>query len=136
MRYAGDWGSLHGAQTYAFLAFVMAELGVEVDRARAFGEKQTHYMLGDNPLGMSYVVGFGSNFATHTHHRPASCPDPPQGCGWDWFNKAEDNPRQTQILTGAVIQGPDDQDAFWDSRENYMVNISNKLNFTANHIRG
>jgi len=122
MRYAGDWGSLHGAQTYAFLAFVMAELGVEVDRARAFGEKQTNYMLGDNPSGMSYLVGFGGNYATHTHHRPASCPDPPQACGWDWFNKAEPNPRQTQILTGAVVQGPDDQDAFWDSRENYMGN--------------
>jgi len=122
MRYASEWGSLHVAQTFAFLSFVMAELGIEATRARDFGAKQTDYMLGDNPSGMSYVVGIGGNFATHTHHRTASCPDPPQACGWDWFNKAEANPRQTQILTGAVVQGPDDQDQFWDSRENYKGN--------------
>lgn len=33
---------------------------------------QVDYILGKNPMNMSYKVGYGLNFLKHTHHRGAS----------------------------------------------------------------
>lgn len=74
---------------------------------------------------MSYMVGFGSNYPKQLHHRGASIvsikknPEPVT-CkgGFDlYFNKNEPNPN---VLDGAVVGGPDDNDGFTDSRSNYQ----------------
>ncbi|MBA0765756.1 hypothetical protein Gotri_014908, partial [Gossypium trilobum] len=35
---------------------------------------QVDYILGDNPLGMSYMVGYGARFPRRIHHRGSSLP--------------------------------------------------------------
>ncbi|GFY96514.1 glycosyl hydrolase 9A3 [Actinidia rufa] len=76
------------------------------------------YVLGDNPMKMSYVVGFGDKYPNQVHHRAASIP-------WDgkwhscaegerWLHSKEANPNQ---LLGAMVAGPDQNDVFLDQRD-------------------
>lgn len=78
------------------------------------------YLLGNNPLGRSYMVGFGNKPPTQAHHRGASVPILPEGtrvnCAAsfaEWFNKDAPNPNE---LTGAILGGPDRYDKFEDKR--------------------
>ncbi|PRQ56976.1 putative cellulase [Rosa chinensis] len=87
---------------------------------------QVDYILGSNPNGMSYMVGFGSKYPTQIHHRGASIvsfkKDPsPVACqaGFDaWFNKNAPNPN---VLDGAIVGGPNDSDGYTDSRSNFQM---------------
>ncbi|MBA0827449.1 hypothetical protein Goarm_012231, partial [Gossypium armourianum] len=85
-----------------------------------FAKQQMDYILGANPLGRSYMVGFGNNPPTQAHHRGASIPlseaNMDINCGMSfarWFNKNSPNPNE---LTGAILGGPDKQDKFSDLR--------------------
>lgn len=89
-------------------------------RLREFAKQQMDYLLGANPRGRSYVVGFGANPPTQPHHRGASTPVLPPGfevnCGMsfsDWFAPDRPNPNE---LTGAIMGGPDRADNFVDKR--------------------
>ncbi|OAY78565.1 Endoglucanase 12 [Ananas comosus] len=44
------------------------------DSLRSFAQSQVDYVLGNNPRKMSYLVGYGSNYPKHVHHRGASIP--------------------------------------------------------------
>ncbi|PON76294.1 Glycoside hydrolase [Parasponia andersonii] len=77
-----------------------------------------NYILGDNPMKMSYMVGFGGQYPTQVHHRSASIP-------WDghhykcedgdkWLQSKDPNPN---ILIGAMVAGPDQSDKFLDQRD-------------------
>nr|CAD1842164.1 unnamed protein product [Ananas comosus var. bracteatus] len=90
---------------------------------RALAKKQVDYILGENPLKMSYMVGYGTHFPQRIHHRGSSLPSLAShpghiGCqaGFQYFMSSNPNPN---ILTGAVIGGPDQNDAFSDDRSNY-----------------
>ncbi|KAM6542519.1 hypothetical protein CsatB_006966 [Cannabis sativa] len=83
-----------------------------------FSKSQVNYILGDNPMKMSYMVGFGGKYPTQVHHRSASIP-------WDghrytcedghkWLNSKDPNPN---ILVGAMVAGPDQTDEFLDQRD-------------------
>nr|QCQ73718.1 endo-(1,4)-beta-D-glucanase [Litchi chinensis] len=88
---------------------------------------QADYVLGQNPKGLSYMVGFGSQYPTRPHHRAASIvsikKDPTMvtcSGGFDlWFNKNAPNPN---VLDGAIVGGPDENDGYSDSRSNYKQN--------------
>ena len=93
------------------------------------------YLLGSNPLGRSYVVGFGANPPTQAHHRGASVPilskDAAVSCAMGftyWFNKDAPNPNE---LTGAIVGGPDKLDNFndkrWDSPKTEPCTYVNSL---------
>ncbi|KAL6503765.1 hypothetical protein OROGR_025688 [Orobanche gracilis] len=89
-----------------------------------FAKSQVDYILGSNPKRMSYMVGFGSNYPKQVHHRGASIvsikQDPrPVGCqdGFNWFHKNAENPN---VLTGAVVGGPNQRDEYMDARDNYQ----------------
>lgn len=79
-----------------------------------------NYILGDNPQKMSYVVGFGSKFPRHVHHRAASIPTDKTrySCtgGTRWRDTKNPNPHN---ITGAMVGGPDRFDNFKDVRSNY-----------------
>lgn len=83
------------------------------------------YVLGKNPEGLSYMVGFGSKYPTQPHHRGASIvsikKDPThvtcQGGMDDWFRRSSPNPN---VLDGAIVGGPDEQDSYTDFRSNYQ----------------
>ncbi|XVF24253.1 hypothetical protein REPUB_Repub13aG0111700 [Reevesia pubescens] len=93
-----------------------------VDLARS----QVDYILGSNPKKMSYMVGYGPSYPTQVHHRGASIvsihKDPtPVSCqdGLNkWLSKNNPNPN---VLDGAVVGGPDENDEYTDSRSNYQM---------------
>nr|XP_023895265.1 endoglucanase 25-like [Quercus suber] len=90
--------------------------GFSVKMLRSFSMSQVNYILGDNPMKMSYMVGFGDHFPTQVHHRSSSIP-------WDnqhdsegdrWLNSVDPNPN---VLLGAMVAGPDQNDSFIDQRD-------------------
>ncbi|XP_057774477.1 endoglucanase 8-like isoform X2 [Salvia miltiorrhiza] len=85
-----------------------------------FTKQQVDYILGSNPLGMSYMVGYGSKYPRRIHHRASSLPSLAQhsdhiACkaGTPYFLSAAANPNE---LTGAVVGGPEVDDSFADDR--------------------
>lgn len=82
---------------------------------------QVDYILGDNPLGMSYMVGYGARWPRRIHHRGSSLPSvkvhPGRiGCkaGTAYYLSPSPNPN---VLVGAVVGGPTNtSDAFPDAR--------------------
>ncbi|CAN8318453.1 unnamed protein product [Cochlearia groenlandica] len=86
---------------------------------------QADYILGANPKRMSYMVGVGTNYPKRPHHRAASivslhkngthmtCTE-----GFsEWFNNPAPNPN---VLVGAIVGGPDENDAFGDARTDFQ----------------
>ncbi|KAL5208268.1 hypothetical protein ABZP36_032703 [Zizania latifolia] len=89
----------------------------------SLAKKQVDYILGANPAGMSYMVGFGSRYPRHVHHRGTSMPSVRDhrgriGCdeGFQYLHSPEPD---RNVLVGAVVGGPDGGDGFSDSRDNY-----------------
>ena len=88
---------------------------------RRVAKRQVDYILGDNPLRMSYMVGYGARFPRRIHHRASSLPSvaahPARiGCkaGAAYYASPAPNPN---LLVGAVVGGPSDaSDAFPDAR--------------------
>ncbi|XP_044488519.1 endoglucanase 8-like [Mangifera indica] len=83
-------------------------------------KRQVDYILGDNPLRMSYMVGYGARYPQRIHHRASSLPSVQThpahiGCkdGSRYFLSPNSNPN---LLVGAVVGGPNVTDAFPDSR--------------------
>ncbi|WVZ11563.1 hypothetical protein V8G54_016093 [Vigna mungo] len=91
---------------------------------RAFAKTQVDYILGNNPMKMSYMVGFGSKYPKQLHHRASSIPSikvhPAKvGCNGglsDYYNSPNPNPN-THV--GAIVGGPDSNDHFNDARSDY-----------------
>ncbi|KAF9609126.1 hypothetical protein IFM89_013380 [Coptis chinensis] len=73
----------------------------------------------NNPKKMSYLVGFGEDsFPSQVHHRAASIrwDNQQHSCeeGKKWLNSKDPNPN---VLMGAMVAGPDQDDNFIDSRD-------------------
>ncbi|XWS36148.1 hypothetical protein CRYUN_Cryun20dG0059700 [Craigia yunnanensis] len=92
-------------------------------RLRTIAKKQVNYLLGDNPLKMSYMVGYGPRYPQRIHHRGSSLPSVAKhpakiqcSAGFNFMNSQSPNPN---ILVGAVIGGPDQHDRFPDQRSDY-----------------
>ena len=82
-------------------------------------KSQVNYMLGENKVSTSCMVGFGDKFPKYVHRRASSCPLPPKSCGWEYFSTTEPNPN---ILTGALVGGPALDGSYFDKRDNYVQN--------------
>ncbi|KAF1896439.1 hypothetical protein Lal_00034137 [Lupinus albus] len=98
------------------------QLSVSSSKLIELAKSQVDYILGQNPLGLSYMVGYGDKFPQKIHHRGSTVPsldDHPQHIqcfeGYNYFNLSTPDPN---ILTGAVVGGPADDDTFQDSRFN------------------
>ncbi|KAK8949042.1 Endoglucanase 3 [Platanthera zijinensis] len=103
--------------------FKCGNLLVSSSTLRNLAKKQVDYILGEKPTKMSYMVGYSTRFPTKIHHRGSSLPSmashpTPFDCqqGFSFLNANSPNPN---ILTGAVVGGPDQNDAFSDDRNNY-----------------
>ncbi|KAJ0666462.1 putative cellulase [Helianthus annuus] len=92
---------------------------IPLNTLREFATSQMDYILGKNPMNMSYVVGHGDKFPTHVHHRGASIPNDniTYSCqdGVQWLYSDKPNPHN---ITGAMVGGPDRLDKFIDVRTN------------------
>ncbi|KAF0293757.1 Endoglucanase E-4 [Amphibalanus amphitrite] len=117
MVYLNMWGSLRHVGNVAFICLGAAKNGLNSDAYNDFAIQQLNYILGDG--GRSYVVGFGNNPPVRAHHAGASCPDAPAPCGWDQLHTSEPNPH---VLYGALVGGPDQDDAYEDNRDDYIKN--------------
>jgi hypothetical protein len=88
---------------------------------------QADYVLGENPMKLSYLVGYGDSYPQRVHHRGASIPaDVDTGCGGqEWLHSTEPNPN---VATGALVGGPFKNDSFVDERENVLQNEATTYN--------
>ncbi|KAJ7949584.1 Endoglucanase [Quillaja saponaria] len=97
---------------------------VTTTRLIQFTRGQVDYILGSNPLNMSYMVGYGKKYPKKIHHRGSSLPsfDKHPGrinCagGASYFDSLNPNPN---LLIGAVVGGPDISDSYVDSRSDFV----------------
>ncbi|GMH23596.1 hypothetical protein Nepgr_025439 [Nepenthes gracilis] len=90
---------------------------------RRLARKQVNYILGDNPIGLSYMVGYSQKYPQRIHHRGSSSPSiriHPNfiSCkgGSIYFNSPSPNPN---VLVGAVVGGPGEDDRYEDDRADF-----------------
>ncbi|XBI81106.1 endoglucanase 22-like [Triticum dicoccoides] len=139
MLYVRQWNNLQYASSAAFLLTVYSRYlagagarlrcpdapAVPPSELLALARSQAEYILGRNPLRLSYMVGYGPRFPAHVHHRAASIVSHKAnnrfiGCmqGFDnWYTHKRPNPN---VLTGAIVGGPNCRDEFRDDRTNYV----------------
>lgn len=141
-----NWGSLRHAENTAFLAMLASDTIFKDNptlskKYSEWAKSQMDYALGDNDLGMSYVLGMGEKNPINVHHRTAS------GVHDDHWNElgtvdedgnpVKDPKWQTEyahILYGALEGGPSQDGSFKDnnaSYENTEVAIDYNAGFTA-----
>ncbi|KAK4741240.1 hypothetical protein SAY87_024828 [Trapa incisa] len=131
------WNNMQFVTSASFLAVVYSDYlassgkslrcasgNVRPSELLSFSKSQVDYILGDNPRATSYMVGYGSNYPRQVHHRAASivsykvdssfvsC----RGGYATWFSRKASDPN---LLTGAIVGGPDAYDNFADQRDNY-----------------
>ncbi|CAI9270477.1 unnamed protein product [Lactuca saligna] len=132
--WVSKWHSLQQPVASAFLAVLFSDYMISSDTSklecnsdsflpsdlRMFAMSQADYVLGDNPMKMSYLVGYGNKYPQYVHHRGASIPaNVKTGCkdGYKWLESKEPNPN---VATGALVGGPSKADNYIDSRNNSM----------------
>ncbi|KAK4757967.1 hypothetical protein SAY87_019268 [Trapa incisa] len=138
LLYLHEWNNLQYASSAAFLLAVYSDYLSTSNSKMAcpdeaqlqprdlldFAKSQADYILGKNPRSMSYLVGYGTSYPIHVHHRGASIPSVSMlqstvGCvqGYDaWYNRPQRNPN---VIHGALVGGPDKDDGFRDDRSSY-----------------
>ncbi|KAM3688058.1 hypothetical protein ACJW31_10G121700 [Castanea mollissima] len=93
-------------------------------RIKKFAKSQVDYLLGNNPMKMSYMVGFGSKYPMQLHHRGSSIPSikvhPAKvGCNEGFSNYYSSSKPNPNTHVGAIVGGPDSNDHFNDVRSDY-----------------
>ncbi|KAJ6405885.1 hypothetical protein OIU84_013786 [Salix udensis] len=132
--WVSEWNALQHPVASAFLASLYSDYMLSSGTAklscngysykpsdlRTFAKSQADYVLGNNPMKMSFLVGYGENYPQYVHHRGASIPaDAKTGCkdGWTWLERKEPNPN---VAAGALVGGPFLNETFVDDRNNSM----------------
>jgi hypothetical protein len=110
LRYLNNWGVLRYAAAESMIALLYYG---HTGRQEYFNlaKSQIDYILMDNPAGMSYMIGYGSNWALHPHHRAAN--------GYTYANGDNQKPAKHE-LTGALVGGPDQSDNYIDDVNQYQ----------------
>lgn len=116
LAYISNWGCARYAETGAFISAVACDTVLKDKNTAAyetFYENQINYVLGDNPSGQSYVVGYGDKPAHNAHHRTAHA---------SWKNDIYMPESNRHILYGALVGGPNQDGSYEDDRNNYINN--------------
>ncbi|XP_027355491.1 endoglucanase 5 [Abrus precatorius] len=137
LLYVHEWNNMQYVSSAAFLSVVYSnylsaakaqlncpEGQIQPQELLNFAKSQADYILGQNPADMSYLVGYGTKYPLHVHHRGASIASIfalqyEVGCiqGFEaWYNRPESNPN---VIYGGLVGGPDQNDDFSDDRSNY-----------------
>ncbi len=115
-----EWGSLPLTANTSFLAFVYSDWlnetqgnSAKAERYFNFAVSQINYILGQNPAGLSYMIGYGDNYPQNPHHRTAH---------GSWLDSVK-KPQQTRnLLIGALVGGPDGDENWEDDRNDWVRN--------------
>ncbi|MBO5383827.1 MAG: glycoside hydrolase family 9 protein, partial [Ruminococcus sp.] len=106
----------YGSARYNTAAGLCAMVYAKTTGDMTFAEwakAQMEYILGKNPMGYAYEVGYGNSFASQPHHRSSHC-SPTQSM--------EDPVVQVHTLWGALVGGPDLKDYHSDVTKDYIYN--------------
>ncbi|KAG6544948.1 hypothetical protein Mapa_013640 [Marchantia paleacea] len=99
------------------------------NQLRWFAYSQVDYLLGNNPMKMSYLVGYGTSYPKFLHHRGASIPSDgvKYNCkdGFQWLSSP--NPNQ-HVAYGALVGGPFFNESYSDARDNIQQNEASTYN--------
>ncbi|XVF15894.1 hypothetical protein REPUB_Repub09cG0195800 [Reevesia pubescens] len=127
-----EWNSLQHPVASAFLAVLYSDYmltsqtetlycsgnSYKPDDLCKFAISQADYVLGANPMKISYLVGYGGSYPQYVHHRGSSIPvDADTNCkdGFKWLYSENPNPN---IAVGALVGGPSLNDSYVDTRNN------------------
>ena len=113
------WGSNSFVANNALVLAVAADLTHDAKYVRGV-EEGMDYLLGVNPLGFSYVSGYGSRSLENPHHRfwahskGSRCPGPAPGALAGGPNSKIADPKAARRLSGCAVQRcyVDDVDAY------------------------
>lgn len=113
------WASLPLSANTSFVAFIYSDWlksQGEINKAERyfdFGVSQINYILGQNPSRRSYLIGYGENYPQNPHHRTAH---------GSWLNNMSKPVATRNLLMGALVGGPDQQDNWEDDRSDWVKN--------------
>ena len=116
LAWLDSWGSNRYSANTALVAFIYGDNLTDATlkkRYHDFAVDQINYMLGDNPLKRSFLVGFGANPPVRYHHRTAHGIYP---------SRDSDTLPCRHTLYGALVGGPGPSDDYKDERNNYTNN--------------
>ncbi|GAV61003.1 Glyco_hydro_9 domain-containing protein/CBM49 domain-containing protein [Cephalotus follicularis] len=137
LMYVREWNNMQYASAAAFLLAVYSDYlsaantkitchdgQIQPWELLNFAKSQADYILGKNPKSMSYLVGYGPKYPVHVHHRGSSIASiyvlhATVGCvqGFEtWYRRLDGNPN---VIYGALVGGPDQNDNFTDNRSVY-----------------
>jgi len=110
--FLNQWGSARYNTATQLLALVYDKYhGDEPSKYSEWAKSQMDYIMGDNPMDRSYIVGYSENSAKFPHHRAAS-----------GLSKCEDPDPHRYVLYGALVGGPDSTDNHIDVTSDYIYN--------------
>jgi endoglucanase len=113
------WASLALSANTSFVGFIYSDWlksQGQIEQAQRyfdFGVSQIDYILGKNPAQRSYQIGYGENSPQNPHHRTAH---------GSWLNNMSDPVETRNLLMGALVGGPDEQDNWSDDRTDWVKN--------------
>jgi hypothetical protein len=113
------WGSLNLSANTSLLAFIYSDwlkTQGEMEKSQRyfdFAVSQINYILGGNPDRRSYVIGYGNKSPRNPHHRTAH---------GSWANDSKNPPQSRNLLIGALVGGPDENEQWHDDRNDWVTN--------------
>ncbi|MEM9553289.1 MAG: glycoside hydrolase family 9 protein [Acidobacteriota bacterium] len=120
LAWLDQWGANRYAANTAFLALVYSDHLAATDPGNPrrqtyydFAVDQIEYLLGANPLGISYQIGYGASHPLNPHHRTAH---------GSWADSLQTPTQSRHLLIGALVGGPNQSDQYTDDRGDYIQN--------------
>ena len=130
LAFLSAWGVLRHANVMSFMSLLYVDTTPDlvIDKAVryvAFAKSQYDYVLGSNPLNLSYLVGYGARWPQRTHHRNA------HGSTLNDMAQPDKNRHVNWMIGG----GPNMKDEYPDERSDYVLSESG-MDFQASFISG
>jgi hypothetical protein len=111
------YGSARYNSAGQFVALLYAKLFADDTAAgsaiRPWARKQMDYILGKNPLGKSFMMGYTNKYCLQPHHAAG------HASIWGYLDKPVEN---RHIIWGALVNGPDGEDHHVDNRTDFGSN--------------
>ncbi|RCX08291.1 endoglucanase Cel9P [Anaerobacterium chartisolvens] len=110
--FLSQWGSARYNTATQLLALVYDKHhGDTPSKYSQWAKSQMNYLMGDNPIKRSYIVGYNDISAKYPHHRAAS-----------GLSRCEDTRDHKYVLYGALVGGPGSNDQHIDVTADYIYN--------------